>query len=782
MSERLERFLFRRRALVLALFAVVSAGLAWASSGLRPDASFDKLLPTHHPFISTYRTVEAKFGGSNVVLVALEARHGDIFTPEFFKALRGVTDEIFFLPGVDRARVSSLFTPDVRFTEIVENGFAGGPVVPEDFVPAPEGFAPVRQNIRKAGLLGRLVSDDYTSAAVSVKLLEGGAEPPDYIAFGHLLETRIRDRFQTPGIRVHIIGFAKAVSDIADGARAVVLFFALALALAGALLYAVSRSAWLTLAPMLCSVTAVAWQLGLLHLFGLGIDPLSILIPFLVMAIGLSHGVQMVLSTARLMAEGHSALSAARQSFRALLEPGATALVTAVVTFLAVVTIPIPVIRELAVTASLGIASLAVTNLICLPLMLSYAERTAARRRTAAAGRGTAEAAAVADRFWHALARLVRPRWAAVIGLAALLLTGAAWVEGRDLVVGESGTGIPELWDGSRYNRDAAFFSREFAIGVDQLQVLAVGPEDGCTHHGLVQRVDDLDYRLQSVPGVRSTLFLTGAMKLINAAWNEGNVKWEILARDPRVLARAASPVDPATGLLNRGCSMMPLIVFLTDHRAATIERVVRAVEAFQAAQPPGQEVRFLLAAGNAGVMAATNQVVARAEIPMLALVYGAVVLICLAVFRSVRATLCIVLPLAAVSIGTNAVMALLGIGLTVSTLPVTALGVGIGVDYGIYKFSRLSLYMRQGRTLQQAYLQTLRETGSAVIFTGLTLSLGVATWAFSPLKFQADMGLLLTFMFVMNMAGAIVLLPAVIGLLDMVLPRRFPAPAAAPQ
>jgi predicted RND superfamily exporter protein len=145
-----------------------------------------------------------------------------------------------------------------------------------------------------------------------------------------------------------------------------------------------------------------------------------------------------------------------------------------------------------------------------------------------------------------------------------------------------------------------------------------------------------------------------------------------------------------------------------------------------------------------------------------------------------VRAAICIVLPLAAVSILANAAMSVLGIGLKLSTLPVTALGVGIGVDYGIYKFSRLSYYMRRGYTLNAAYIQTLRETGSAVIFTGLSLSIGVATWAFSPLQFQADMGMLLTFMFFMNMAGAIVVLPAIIGVMDLIVPQKHPEDIAA--
>jgi predicted RND superfamily exporter protein len=172
-------------------------------------------------------------------------------------------------------------------------------------------------------------------------------------------------------------------------------------------------------------------------------------------------------------------------------------------------------------------------------------------------------------------------------------------------------------------------------------------------------------------------------------------------------------------------------------------------------------------------VIGATNEVVEAAQLPMLAMVYGMIIVICLGVFRSVRAALCIVLPLAAVSILANGAMSVLGIGLKLSTLPVTALGVGIGVDYGIYKFSRLSHYIRRGYTLNAAYVQTLRETGSAVIFTGLSLSIGVATWVFSPLQFQADMGMLLTFMFLMNMLGAIIVLPAIIGVMDLVVPQR---------
>ncbi len=160
--------------------------------------------------------------------------------------------------------------------------------------------------------------------------------------------------------------------------------------------------------------------------------------------------------------------------------------------------------------------------------------------------------------------------------------------------------------------------------------------------------------------------------------------------------------------------------------------------------------------------MAATNEAVSAAQFPMLMWVFAAIIVLCLVTFRSVQATLCIVIPLALVSILAYALMALLEIGLKVSTLPVVALGVGIGVDYGIYIYSRFRSFLREGPVAsRRPTANTLTITGNGVLFTGITLGVGVATWIFSPLKFQADMGILLTFMFLVNMLGAIILLPA---------------------
>jgi predicted RND superfamily exporter protein len=766
----LQRMLFGHRRKILVVFALVTLVLGSFAVRLRPDAGFDKLLPSHNAYIETYKRTQEKFGGGNLLLVALEAKHGTIFQPKFMDALRRITDEVFFLPGVDRTHVSSLYTPDTRFAEVVEGGFNGGPVIPNTFKPDAAGFELLKSNIIKAGIVGKLVANNYKSAVVSAHLNDFDphtGEHLDYAKFANLLDQKLRAQFDNADTEVHILGFAQAVGDVTHGAQAIVLFFGISLAVAAVLLYLVSRSFYLTVATLTCSVIAVVWQMGIITALGYGIDPISVLIPFLILAIGVSHGVQIALSNVRLVGEGHNALDAARISFHRLLEPGSVALLLAVLTFVTVTTIPVPVIRELALTAAIGIATLVVTNLSVLPVLASFARISMAKVEAAK------RAANGFEGMWHALAVLIAPRYAIMICSGTLAVTVAAAVIFGQPVVGDTHIGVAELRPDSRYNKDAAFFQNNYTVSTDILQVIAEGPANACLDYNTVKRIDELNYRLQGVPGVRSTYFMPHLMRsLANVLFNEGNPKFDYLPHDKRVLGRDSSVFEVSTGLDNDDCSVMPLIIFLTDHKADTIERVLHTVEAFRAT-PSNADIKLSLAAGTAGVTGATNEVVEAAQIPMLGTVYAMIIVICLVVFRSVRAAICIVLPLACVSILANAAMSVMGIGLKLQTLPVTALGVGIGVDYGIYKFSRLSHYIRQGYTLNAAYVQTLRETGSAVIFTGLSLSIGVATWAFSPLQFQADMGMLLTFMFIMNMLGAIIVLPAIIGVMDLIVPQR---------
>ena len=481
---------------------------------------------------------------------------------------------------------------------------------------------------------------------------------------------------------------------------------------------------------------------------------MSILVPFLIFAIGVSHGVQMINAVGAEVYDGAASLTAARSAFRRLLIPGGVALATDAIGFLTILLIDIGIIRELAITASLGVIVIILTNLFLLPILLSYS-RLGDRYRERLVRSATRKVG-----LWRAWARIVEPKIAMVSITGALLLLTFGLIQAQNVKTGDLHAGVPELHPDSRYNRDTAVITDKFSIGVDVLTTIVETVPDGCIEYDVMAGIDRFQWHVANVPGVQSTISMPQVAKIINAGWNEGNVKWRVLPRNPQTMVQAISSIETSTGLLNHDCSVMPVLIFLQDHKAETIERVVDTVKAF-AAENNSERYTFRLAAGNVGIMAATNEVVQAAQVPMLLWIYGAIVVLCLLTFRSWRGTLCIVAPLGLVSVLAYALMSLLDIGLKVSTLPVVALGVGIGVDYGIYIFSRLKRLLNEGMNLQEAYFQTLRVTGNAVLVTGLTLAAGVSTWIFSALKFQADMGLLLTFMFLGNMLGALLLLPS---------------------
>ncbi|MCB1121537.1 MAG: MMPL family transporter [Verrucomicrobiae bacterium] len=762
LPEKLGRFVFSNRLTMLIVFGLLTLVMVWFALNTRIDAGFNKHLPSNHEYIQTFKKHQEKFGGANRIVVALTSNQGTIFSKEYFDLLRKVTDEIYFVPGVDRSQVTSIWTPNTRYIEIVEDGFVGGNVVPAEFTGTAEDLARVRENIIKSGKLGLLVSEDFSSALVIAELVEidpQTGEKLDYIEVANYLEEKVRHKYEELGsdigLKIHIIGFAKVIGDVADGVLNVIFFFVISFLISGALVYFYSQSLKLTVLPMTSSLIAVVWQLGLLRLLGYGIDPMSILVPFLVFAIGVSHGVQMVRSFRSAVFAGLDGRKAAMESFSQLLIPGGAALLTDTIGFVTILLIDIPIIQELAIAASLGVAVILFTNLFLLPLLLSYQHLDSKYKRKILKRRQNTMP------IWDRLAQISRTKPSILAILIACLCATLGLQNASKVKIGDLQQGVPELRHSSRYNQDSAIITNRFKIGVDLLTVIAETAPDGVIDYEVMELIDRFAWHMQNIRGVQSVVNLASIAKLSNAAFNEGYPKWQILPRHPAVLAQAISPFEPTTGLLNDDGSVIPITIYLADHKAETIERVIYAAKQFRE-NNPSEKVQLKLATGNVGVMAAQNEVVSAAQFPILLYVFGAVILLCLITFRSWRAAVCIVLPLALVSVLAYALMYLLGIGLKSNTLPVVALGVGVGVDYGIYLFARMQVYLEKGEFFEDALREALQRTGSAVVFTGATLALGVSTWIFSSLKFQADMGILLTFMFLLNMLGAIFLLPAI--------------------
>ena len=757
MIARVEEIIFKHRHLTMVVFALTTLVLGFFAAKTHVDASFTKQLPSDHEYIRNFQQYQDQFGGANRVVIALMAKQGDIFTPEFFKTLKSVTDETFFLPGVDRSQVTSIYTPNVRYLEVVEDGLQGGNIIPADFVPTPRGLERVRQNIIKSGRVGQLVANDFTGAIVVAQLLEIDPQTGKRIVYADVanaLETHIREKYQSDSVSVHIIGFAKVIGDITEGTRGVLLFFGVAIIISALLLYFFSQSLILTILPLLTSTCAVVWQLGLLYLFGFGIDPMSILVPFLVFAIALSHATQMLRSFRTEYYGGSDEALAARASFSNLFIPGTVAILTDTVGFLTIYLVKVPIIQELAITASLGVTLIILTDRFLLPVLLSYTHMPPKFRKQVNIRRFALQP------VWRRLVTLTTSRTSLVIIALALAAWAFGFMKAKEVKIGDMHAGVPELRQNSRYNEDTAAITARFSIGVDVITVIVETIPNGVIDHDVMDLVDRFGWHMRNINGVQSTMAITDVAKTITSGWNEGSLKWRVLPRNKEMLAQSVSPVETSTGLLNNDGSIIPVMIYLKDHKAETIRGVVAAVKDFRTKHAT-DKVKFQLATGNVGVMAATNEVVEAAQFPMVAWLYAAIVVLCLISFRSWRATICVVLPLVIVSDLAYALMVYLQIGLKTSTLPVVALGVGIGVDYGIYLCSALLEKIRAGTSLEDSLYQSFATMGTSVVFTGFALAIGVGTWAFSAIKFQADMGILLAFMFLFNMLGAMLLMPA---------------------
>jgi predicted RND superfamily exporter protein len=918
----IEPIIYAKRWLTMSILLAITAFLFVEMLLIRTDAGFDKSIPLEHPYMKVLKQYMADFGGANTVLVALIQKDGNIYNEKFLTELKQATDEVFFLPGIDRSRVSSLFTPDVRYIEVVEGGFKGGNVIPAEYAPTQEMFDVVRGNVNKGGHVGRFTTKDQRGAMIFSELLEVDpvtGEKLDYGAVAGLLEDRLRGRFTSkvkyvytlkqdytsedgkfqfkagdvveegftdlgwkmrfktfnalkkvegedkaeivpikgsllavataenpqfnPDVDVHILGFAKVVGDVIDATLQVVVFFIITLIMTMILLWLYVGSFKLAILPLVCSITAVIWEFGLLRLMGFGLDPFAILVPFLILAVSVSHGVQYVNAWVGEIAEnGRNSFDASLQTWRRLAIYGTMAIMTDVAGFGTIYLIPIDIIREMSINASLGMLAIIITNKIMMPIWLTWVDIGDPK----AFAIKQEKRDSIFDPLWKLLSNMVNFKPAVItIVICAILLGWSLW-KGKELQVGDSHAGVPELLPDSRFNQDFRAVTNNFAIGVDIFKVVAETEPEACVKYNVMEQIDRFGWHMQNTAGVQSTISLPWAGRQVNSAFSEASPKFKVLPRNKYTMVQSITPIPTSSGLLSPNCSAMAVFVFTKDHTAATIERMVEEVNKFNldngaefydrhkdvdanycgeklaarrnigvsrsalertvdklkkrsigitdedvakdagviAMTAKSEEaaaklkafdkecpVNFAMATANVGVMAATNEEVHRLEKLVLLYVYIAIVVCVYLSFFEWESIVSIMLPLSLVSWMAYAVMAVLGIGMKVATLPVVALAVGIGVDYGIYIYATMADAVAGGFTMKEAYYKTLKMTGKAVVFTGITLGFGVATWLFSGLQFQRDMGSLLVFMFTANMFGAILVLPAIASFLLKVKP-----------
>ena len=772
---KLEELFFGHRGVTLGVIGVFTVLMAVFALQLKMSAGFEKQMPIGHEYIQTFQKYRDDLFGANRLNIVVKARKGPIWTKEGLARLYQVTQDVQFLPNVDRLGVQSLWTPNSFVNEITEEGFRAEPIISGTITPealTPEVIGKIQRATAEGGFVGTLVSRDQTSAMITAELSDRDRDGNklDYVKYNGLLEG-LRKKYEDAGFEIQMIGFAKQIGDIADGASGVLVFCGVALLLTALAVYWYCHSLRFTILPIACSLSSLVWQFGTLRLLGYGLDPLAVLVPFLVFAIGVSHGVQQINFIVRELAHGKSTMEAARHSFTGLLIPGTLALITAFVSFITLVLIPIPMVRELAITASIGVAYKIVTNLIMLPVAAScfnftkeYADKAMLKRERR-------------SQWLKALARVAEPRNAMVTVVITIILFGVSVWQSRDRVIGTLQPGAPELRPEARFNRDAVAISTSYDMGLDWLTVVFEADKDATANVAVGAFQDGFTWQMANLPGVLSVNSYASQLRTYNEGYNEGNPKMSVVPIDPTNYGGLTAEIGRNRGYMNKECTMTAVNIYLTDHKATTIQGIIDAVKKYRKANKL-DGVKIRLAAGNAGVLAAIDDEVEKSELPMMLYVYAAILLLVFITYRDVRAMIACCLPLTVGTFIGYWFMKELQIGLTVATLPVMVLAVGIGVDYAFYIYNRLQLHLAGGQPIVKALEHSILEVGMATIFTAITLAIGVATWSFSALKFQADMGKLLAFMFIVNLVMAMTALPALAVVLEKIFPRKGPVRA----
>jgi predicted RND superfamily exporter protein len=758
----LERILFNHRPIIMLVCLLATLIFGFEASQTTIDASFQKMIPLHQPFIVNFlKHYNDLQSHGNAVQIVVQANKGTIISAHYLRVLKEINDEIYLLPNVDRPFMTSLWTSNTRWFAVDRDGVTSGPVVSKDYDGSTEQLSIVAQNITKTGRIGDLVSNDFTSSMIDVPLLEYDgltATTINYRSFARSLD-RIRSQYSDQGVTLHIIGFAMVVGDMINAIGQIFGFFAISAIFATCMLLLFTRSILSSVLVLAASVVAVIWQMGVMKLLGFDLTPYSVLVPFLVFAIGMSHGSQKMNGVMQDIGRGRSPLVAARYTFRRLFLAGFAALVCDAASFAVLLIIDIEAIRELALLASIGIGILILTNLIMLPIALSY---TGVGRRAAIRSLQNEESLTGASDhpLWNFLDKFTTRRYAIIAIGFAIILGAAGLYVGRNVQVGDINQGAPELRQNSQYNKDNAYIINHYSTGSDTFIVMVDTPSGDCLAYPTLSALNNLEWKLDQMPEVKSTSSLGTFAAKLTMLMTENSPKWDALTDNQPLLG--GFDLRYPFSLANFDCTFDALYVSLIDHKSATLNSVLKTTQQF-INDPRNQspDFKMSLIGGNAGIDAATNIVIKNANRMMLVLVYGTVILFSFVVFRSWRAVLCAVLPLVLTSILAQALMVFLGIGIKVATLPVIALGVGIGVDYALYVLGIMIKQLQAGASLSEAYQRTMLFTGKIVLLTGFTLAAGVITWAFSPIKFQADMGLLLSFMFLWNMLGAMVLLPS---------------------
>ncbi len=765
------RFILRVRAAVIIISIILTGCFAWIIRDLSVRTNLGDFVPQEHPFLIVQNNLNDTFGGLNQVSIAIRARNGDIFNHATLAKVHRITGKLYLSDGINSGRVLSLSSRRVKFNQPVPDGFSVSQLMRTP-PRTQEEIAELKQKVIKTPLVygprgsayGPIVSKDFTSTLIQADFESNVSSRHIFKHLNEIIRAEEDDDHE-----IFLAGRPIMEGWFDFYLPSMFKVFLATIVIMAALLFIAFRSKRGLLLPMLAALMATVWGLGPLVLLGYHLNPGTILVPFLIMALAVSHTVQFVKRYYERIGRPRSdGRRAARDTLQSLLVPAAASLITDALGFLSLMIVPLTFIRSMALAAGIGVLSIFVIMITFVPALLSYLPRPPQPEVE------REEKITLLNRMLGEIASMVTRRRGQALVLATfaiLAIIGALGVQ--RLAVGDNEEGSALLYPDSPYNRAERFINETFT-GSNPYYIFVEGREgDALINSGVLKEMESLQrYLLANIPQAGYALSLADYIKGLNFTMFDFNPAELRIPDNDKTIAEylflytsSGFPQD-FTPVVDSNYQRANIKIDLKDHKATTIKSVLAATRKWIEQQQKSDMVRFHYAGGEIGMTAAVNEIIA-STLPRNILQVSVLVFLCVSLaFRSAVAGLLLLIPLAVGMLITFGVLGYTGVTLTVETLPVAALGIGLGIDYGIYVTSRLrgEFVLHHDLPLAEALVRSLRTSGKAVFFTGITVAIGVLAWSFSPIRLQARLGMVLGSIMLLNVLGTLMLLPCLIA------------------
>lgn len=748
---------------------IVTIFFLFQTTKLQIYTSFNDLLPQSHPYIKVHNRIRNIFGGANQVLIMVQVRKGDIFNTKTLEKVQWITRELEKIPGVDPYKIRSIATSKMKDFKFSSGTTVITPLMFPDVPTTEKGLEELKDKIYSTQrYYGPFVSYDSKKTLILVDFFE---ESIDYSVVFNALSA-IRERMEDDNHIINIAGEPMHLGFIKYHINQVLMILAVTVGAFIVMLYIYYRSKRAMFVPVMSAATSAIWGLGFMSLMGYNLDPLMLVLPFLISLMTARHSMQFM---SRYMEE-FKLTGDVRQASQNIIEtmflPGLTSIVTDALGIALVAIATIPVLMRISITCAFWSIATVILSMLFTPLVLSYIPESRRFVHEVKKRRENGEFEKkldYRDRFLRVLGRWIPQRGKWYVVCCAIILSMVSYYYAGKIIVGDFMPGSSILWPFHRYNKDA--FRITFSMPLlNPLYVIVEGEQGNFITLGpTLREMDKFQRFVATHERVMIVNSIVSYLPSFLMASYEDNPQWFHLPKEDQVLSFLARHMvySGEPGTWDRYIDMQDkhanIIIYCRDKMPTTVESVMNHIKAYLKNTQGPSGGKYVLAGGAVGVQAAIRETIADAQIWNLIFALGGVLIFVAIMFQSITAGVILTIPLAISNFLTFALMGAYHIGLTTNTFPVASVGIGLGVDYGIYFVGRLIEERKKGITTAEAIYQALITNGKSIIQIATTITVGLLLWVFSALKFQAEMGLLLAVVLTLNMFGAVLLVPSLI-------------------